>query len=251
MKKLLVFLCTGLLILGISGSALALSLYVDSAPNVYGSPAWDPWWDQTKQDVVAGTFTNMRTGTFPGTTTFDPYDEIVYSTGDLGKRLHWIYWLPGETTGGLEGVFEVKWVVDWDGVTYTYDWDIGDLVIDDPNSYWVQPEHWEDYTGGSESGVIGSFGFAWWASDDEAPPLNTDISPWNEVDQADIDALRDEVLDYQTYAIGMVRYRETLDADWEYTTLQLNIIPEPSTVFLLGAGLIGLTALGRRKLFKK
>ena len=45
------------------------SLYVDSAPNVYGSPDWAPWWDAAKADVAAGTFTNLRTGTYPGTNT--------------------------------------------------------------------------------------------------------------------------------------------------------------------------------------
>ena len=106
-----------------SGTALADTplLYVDSAPNVYGSAQWAPWWAQAKTDVVAGTFTNMRTGTHPGTTKIDPYDEIVYSTMDLGKRLHWIYDVPGETVANLsdKGLFEVKWEIDWYGTAYT------------------------------------------------------------------------------------------------------------------------------------
>jgi len=36
---------------------------------------------------------------------------IVYSTMDLGQRLHWIYWLPGETIASLDGRFEVKWTI--------------------------------------------------------------------------------------------------------------------------------------------
>ena len=94
MRKFLITLCVFTVLSCISGTVHAVSLYVDSAPNVYGSPNWAPWWTDTKDDVAAGTFTNMRTGTFPGSTMADPYDEIVYSTMDLGKRLHWIYWLP-------------------------------------------------------------------------------------------------------------------------------------------------------------
>ena len=239
-----VVLFVGLLLFAWAGTAPAVTyLYVDSAPNVYGSPDWGPWWTQTKADVAAGSFTNMRTGTYPGTTWMDPYDEIVYSTGDLGKRLHWIYWVPNTTTTDLDGLFEVRWVVDWDGGLWTYDWSTYDWTPATPDAGWVQPSSWEDYNGG----VIGSFGFAWWAGDDEAPPYDTDGNPWNETDQADIDALRQEVFQNQTFALGQVRMKDSGGA-WEVTNeINVRVVPEPGTLLLMGSGFLGLAARIRKR----
>ena len=208
----------------VTSSWATITLNVDSAPNVYGSPNWAPWWTATKADVIAGTFTDMRTGTFPGTHTMDPYDEIVYSTMDLGKRLHWIYNVPDETTTALAGRFEVKWVIDWAGDAWTLEG--GNWELDGAEVGWSTPTNWENYDGG----VIGSLGFAWWSTDGDAPPFSTDSNPYNEVTQADIDALRAEVLQYQTYAIGMIRYRADENASWEYMDLTVQAVPEPTTM---------------------
>jgi hypothetical protein len=216
------FICSLIIVFGFLGIGNAeVSLNVDSAPNVYGSAVWGPWWNQAKMDVTSGTFINMRTGHFPGTEYADPYDEIVYSTMDLGKRLHWIYWLPGKTTAELEGLFEVKWVIDWGGIDYTYEG--GGWAIDGPEIGWSQPTRWEDYSNNGISGVIGNLGFAWWATDNDAVPLDGDGNPYNEVDQADIDALRQIVFDYQTYALGMVRYRASESDPWQITSLKVFI----------------------------
>lgn len=94
-------------------------LYVDTAPNAYGSPDWLPWWSNAKSSVVGGSFVNMQNGPVPGKLLMRPTDEIVYSTMDLGKRLHWIYWIPGRTVSSMEGLFQVKCVVDWDDTYYT------------------------------------------------------------------------------------------------------------------------------------
>ena len=227
--------------------AISIDLYADSAPNVYGSPDWTPWWTATKADVAAGTFTNLRTGTYPGTDMISPYDEIVYSTMDLGKRLHWIYWLPGQTTTGLDGLFQVKWVIDWDGDAWSYNWTTYSWIEDAPDAGWVQPGSWEDYSGG----VIGSFGFAWWAGDNEAPPYDTGGSPWDETDQADINALALEVSQYQTYARGMTRYRNSTSDSWQMgPEIQLRVqpVPEPSTILFFGLGIFGIgAAVWRRR----
>jgi len=247
MRKLLILLTAFVLAIGFWGTSEAFNvdLYVDSAPNAYGSPNYAPWWSQTKTDVVAGAFTNLRTGTFPGTTLIDPYDEIVYSTGDLGKRLHWVYWIPGETTSSLNGLFQAKQVMDWDGVDYAWGAD-----VDGPEVGWYQPSKWENYNDGlGNTGVIGTFGNAWWATDNDAEPYDTGGGPYDETDQADIDALRAQVFQSQTYSLGMVRYRPTTGDEWQYTNLNTTVVPEPvsSTLFLLGAATMGVRGYLRRK----
>ncbi len=218
-----------------------VTLRVDSAPNVYGSSDWAGWWTQAKIDVVADKFTDMRTGTYTGTLTIDPYDEIVYSTGDLGKRLHWIYWVPNATTTSLAGNFEVKWVIDWGGEAWT--WVNGAWAQDGAEIGWSQPstDKWENY----ESGVIGSLGFAWWSVDNDALPLNTGGNAYDEVDEADIDALRDQVFQYQTFATGYVRIRESANDEWCTTELTVTIVPLP-LASLAGLGMLGGLALVRR-----
>jgi hypothetical protein len=242
MRSLIAFVAAGL-ILAIAGTAGAVSLYVDSAPNVSGSPAWGPWWTQTKADVVGGVFTNMRTGTYPGTTTMSPYDEIVYSTGDLGKRLHWIYWVPDTNIATLAAAnFQVKWVIDWGGDAWTYDWNTNDWAVDSADAGWVQPSSWENYNGG----VIGSFGFAWWATDNDALPLSTHGNLYDETDAADIAANAQADLLYQTYALGEVRYQSPT-GEWVVQTLNVSMVPEPITMAGLMLGIGGLVGYVRRR----
>lgn len=226
---------------GTPSHALDITLNVDTAPNVYGSPNWAPWWTAAKNDVKNGTFQNMRSGMYPGTQYMTPYEEIVYSTGDLGRRMHFIYWIPNTSTTDLDGLFEVKWVIDWDGSNWTYDG--GVWAADGANVGWVQPSNWEDFMGG----VIGSVGFAWWATDDDALPGNTDGSPYNEVDQADVDALAAEVLNNQTFLTGLVRSREDPNSDWEVQSLTVTFIPAPPALAVFGAGLLGLAVVRRRR----
>jgi hypothetical protein len=234
------FLLCGLVLLFAASQATA-DLYVDSAPNAYGSPDYAPWWAAAKADIVAGTFQDMRSGQLgtPGELNMTPYDEIVYSTGDLGKRLHWVYWLSGETVADLTGNFEVRYIVDWDGVEYTYDWGLGDHAVATADNGWIQPGSWADYSGG----VIGTFGEAWWAVDDDATPFDTIGSPYDEADQADIDALAAEILQHQTFARGEYRLRTDTGAWGDVQSLSVSIVPVPGAVLL---GMLGLSVAGAR-----
>lgn len=226
-----------------------MTLNVDSAPNVYGSSDWAPWWTAAKTDVVDGTFTNMRTGTYPGTTTMDPLDEIVYSTGDLGKRLHWIYWVPGQTTALLDGLFEVKWVIDWGGSEWILEG--GGWAADGASVGWEQPTNWEDYTGTTgTTGVIGSLGFAWWATDNDALPYSTGGDDDDETDAADIAALRDDVFLAQTHATGYVRMRDNVNSDWQVSSLRVDIVhpvPVPQAAWLGLVMMVGLAGYRRMR----
>ncbi len=213
----------------VTAKAGPVELYVDSAPNVYGSPNWGPWWADTKQDVVDGSFTNMRTGTYPGTNHVDPLDFIVYSDGDLGKRVHWVYFLEGETVAGLADRFQVKTSLDWDGVDYTYD---GGWLADGPEAGWITPGSWEDYDDGTTQGVIGSFGWAFWAT----------------VGMSGAGDLADEIFAYETYLKGHVRYRETINSDWQNTDINLILVPLPSSLLMGLAGLAVVLVCGWRRL---
>lgn len=220
------------------------TLVADTAPNVYGSPNYGPWWTQAKADVAAGTFVNMRSGMHPGTTYFEPEEEIVYSTMDLGKRLHWIYWIPGKAIDDLKACnFQVNWMVDWEGVEYVYDWSDYKLVKailsgGIPTNGWVQPSSWINYDkdgDGNPDGVIGTFGFAWWARDDLAPPYDSNPPTWwDETDSADVAAMAALVRRNQTHAIGYIRW--DCGQGWEYRVLQLNVVPEPGTMVLWLSG---------------
>ena len=206
-----------------SHAAINVQLYADTAPNAYGSPNYAPWAAQAFNDVAAGTFTDMRSGAYPGTLAFVPSDAIVYSDGDLGKRLTWIYWIPNTTVAQLTAMnFQVKDVCDWDGIAYTYDWNTGNTVVDAANVGWIMPGSWQNYNGG----VIGAFGDAWWAVHGDDPNAPNYFSG---VTQADIDALASDMLANQTYWTGEIQYTDA-NGVLIQENLQLNLVPEPTTM---------------------
>ncbi|MHB9038371.1 MAG: PEP-CTERM sorting domain-containing protein [Armatimonadota bacterium] len=216
-----------ILLLATAVSASSVYLYADTAPNKYGSPNWASWWATAKSDVVAGTFTNMRSGTYPGTNLFLPQDELVYSFGDLGHRLHWIYWIPDTTINSLRTNFEVKLAIDWGGDDYALDWSTNGWLTDGPNAGWTEPGSWEEYNGG----VIGSLGLAFWPS-----------TP------AEIVSLTGEINSYQTFARGTVRL-ENSNGDWETESVQLQnataAVPEPASVVLAILGLAPIAGFAK------
>lgn len=229
-----------------TASAVTVDLYADTAPNAHGSPLWAAYRDAAYADVSDGTFVNMRSGVFAGQSKFVATEAIVYSTGDLGQRLHWFYWIPNQTVVGLNGLFQVKDVTDWDGVNWTYDWSAGTQVEDGPDVGWIQPSSWINYNGG----VIGSFGNAYWAWDDAAAPYDTGGNAYDETDEADIQALAGMMNASVTHWTGMVRYRESLDSPWVVQSLELDMVPEPGGFMALSTGLVavGGVLLRRRRI---
>lgn len=180
MKRLIVLIA--FILLGVSTVASAdgvVYLYVDAAPNVYGSPDYPAWKAATFAAVAAGTFVNMANsaiGCNAGTTKFEIEDEVVYSFGNLGKRLTWIYWVPGETKASLAGRFKISLFNTWDG-------DVIDFYLDYYGSTWLEPTKWEDYDANGDGivdGVMGVAGMAWWGAEvaNTAAALEADIAAW-------------------------------------------------------------------------
>lgn len=135
-------------------SAAPVNIYVDAAPNAYGSPDYAPWEAVAFTDAFAGTFVNMSNGVntaSSGTTNFEIQDKVLYSFGDPGKRLTWIYWVDGVSISDLETAnFQTCLINTWDG-----------SVLDFYDSYcgstWLTPTKWVEYNGG----VIGTAGMAY------------------------------------------------------------------------------------------
>jgi hypothetical protein len=92
--------------------------------------------------VAADKFKNMSNGSNPannGTTNFEITDEVVYSFGDLGKRLTWIYWIPKETIATLSNRFTISLLNNW-GNDPEYD-----FYNDYYGSTWLTPTSWANY----------------------------------------------------------------------------------------------------------
>lgn len=152
--------------------AVQVDIHVGTAPNVYGSPAWAPWWDAAKQSVVDGTFVDMADSYDPANVGTDYYhvrDQVVYSFGDLGQRMHFIYWIPQTTIQDLiDAHFEVRLQYEWDGMAYD--------AYDTSGDGWTTPGNWEEYQGG----VIGSGGWAFWGAyqQNTQEALDADLQEW-------------------------------------------------------------------------
>lgn len=72
---------------------------------MYGSSDYAPWKADADAKISNGTFVNMansHNSANVGTTNFNALDEIVYSTGDLGTRLHFLYFIEDTTVAELE-----------------------------------------------------------------------------------------------------------------------------------------------------
>lgn len=159
-------------------------LYVDAAPNITLSPDYSDWESGAFFAAAAGSFRNMINSSDPSnidTTHFEIEDEVVYSFEDFGRRLTFIYWIPGHTVESLEGNFKVALFNTWDcDVLDFYDYYYGET--------WLEPTEWKNYDqdgDGSFDGVIGTVGMAWWGAYgvDNQDALDNDLAEWGPISE--------------------------------------------------------------------
>lgn len=201
-----------------SSSATEVKLYVDAAPNVYGSPNYATWKAQTYAAIYDGTFKNMANGINPaniGTTDFEIQDEVVYSFGDLGRRLTWIYYIPGVTISDLQartGDNRLQFSL-WNQWGNEPEYDFYGSYY---GKTWLEPSDWTnpnkimDYkVNGQVVGVMGLAGMAWWGAYGYSSPtpeayakLASDICEWGSVDEKWVFKVK---LDGSEYSITSVR----------------------------------------------
>lgn len=212
-----------------SSNVFATNLYVDAAPNVYGSPDYAAWESAAFAKVADGTFVNMANGINPGnvgTTNFEIQDEVVYSFGDLGSRLTWLYYIDGETVSNLAGRIQVSLLNTWDGVQ-------DDFYLSYYGATWLTPTKIYNYDidgDGTTDGVIGIAGMAWWG----AYNINTQA------------ALDQDIASWQTSAESW-EFIVKLDGTEDSITSNRAPVPEPATIILFSLGLLGAAGIGRRK----
>lgn len=229
-KKMLVGGAVAMALSLSSSLALEVNLYVDSAPNSFGSPAYSGWWANAQKDAIDGTFVNMANSVNSansGSTVFELKDHVVYSFDDLGRRLHFVYWIPNTTIQQLKALnFQVGLDYQWAG-----GWN--DLYNEVYSASWLTPGSWIERDGG----VIGTAGHAWWG----AHGVDT-----QEALKADLDAWRPYV--------GDVKFRVQWKEDGTYVGDTLiatynapHGVPEAgSTLGMAGFALMALGFLGRR-----
>lgn len=183
MRKLAVLVGLVLLAATLPAAATNVNIYVDAAPNASGSLLWPAFRDAAYARLAGGTSVNMAYGfdsANVGTTNINIRDQVVYSFGDLGKRLHFFYYVPGETVASLTASNFKIGLFDYWGSDPVY------------NIYggtgFVTPSSWVNYDSDSDGdvdGVMGSGGHAWWGAHgvNTQAALDADISSWEQVSE--------------------------------------------------------------------
>ena len=211
-------LSIGLMLSLMCGQAAAVSIFVDAAPNKYGSPDYAAWEAAAFTAAADGSFINMANSSDPayaGSTDFTIEDEVVYSFSDLGSRLTWIYWIPQITVAEIEaaGSLQVSLLNEWDGSA-------SDFYLDYYGDTWLTPGSIMDFNGG----VIGSAGMAYWGANgvNTQEALDADIAEWGSVSES-----------WQF----RVRYEDEI---YSLTSNRAAVVSEPTALALLAGGLLML-----------
>ncbi|MEN6357177.1 MAG: PEP-CTERM sorting domain-containing protein [Armatimonadota bacterium] len=241
MKKISVVVCICVLLLVTVAAAQAVDvhMYIDTGPDGWNSTLFSAWTPSAFAAAANGTYTNMGGGAHPGTTIFNAQEAIVYSTGDNGSMLLWTFWIPGKTIAALSGNVQFRYNYDWEGTAYSTSW--SQITTGTTFPFWTE------YTNSSNvSGVVGTIGCSWWANDNYANPLDTGGTKYDETDAADVAALAQEMITYQTYFGADLQVREDANSAWETTSVTGQLaVPEPTSIMALLAGLGGIVGYRR------
>lgn len=234
---LLILLSLMISLIGFRSDAQAfVTMYLDTAPNAYGSPAWIPFRDGAYQKLYDETFVHQQHSTNPanrGTINYEALDYLVYSFGDLGKRLHVFYYIPGQTVDSLRGRLHASILYQEDGV-----WK--DAYAEAGWGTWVAPSSLINYDGNNDGridGVMGTIGMAMWGA------------YGHYVDTPEARQALANDLNWVRAHIGNTQFRLRLDSAQICSIEAVHVpIPIPSSLILIGSGLVGL--IGMKKRFK-
>lgn len=219
-----------LLIAGTMAQAMNVNFYIDTAPNA--SAAYAAWKTDAYAAAAAGTYVNMRSGAHPGTNLFDPLESIVYSTGDLGHFVQWVFWIPDKTVTDLTGNIQYRYTYNWDGTEATTTWR---TTVPSMINYGT--------------GVVGTFGCANWAVDDSAAPFDTGGTPYDETDAADIATVAAQMVACNGYSAAELQVRDSSESAWQSQTLTGYVAtPEPTSIMAL---LVGIGSIAGYRRFRK